>query len=63
MWDFIVEIANAGWNVWLLLMFLVAVAYALWPSKKRQRDMDDAASIPLREDAPSGETLPAGRKM
>jgi cbb3-type cytochrome oxidase subunit 3 len=63
MWDFIVEAANTYWNVWLLLMFLVAVGYALWPTKKHQREMDHAARIPFQEDEPVGKTLPAAPKM
>jgi len=51
MMDKIVELANAGWNVWLLLMFLIAIGYALWPSRKRQAEMDHAARIPLEDDA------------
>ena len=50
MWDSIVELANAGWNVWLLAMFVIAVAYAFWPSKKRQKEMDHAARIPFEND-------------
>ncbi|MEQ8441655.1 MAG: cbb3-type cytochrome c oxidase subunit 3 [Alphaproteobacteria bacterium] len=50
MWDKIVELANAGWNVWLVLMFLLVIAYALWPSKRRQAEMDRAARIPLDEE-------------
>lgn len=61
MWDKIVELANAGWNVWLLLMFLLVVGYALWPSKKRQKEMDEAARIPLEEDVAKGGCEPAGR--
>lgn len=61
MWDKIVELANTGWNVWLLLMFLGIVAYALWPSKKRQQEMDRAARIPLEDDAGDGGCNPAGR--
>ncbi|MBO6836349.1 MAG: cbb3-type cytochrome c oxidase subunit 3 [Alphaproteobacteria bacterium] len=51
MWDMIVELANAGWNAWLLLMFVVAIAYALWPTKARQAQMDHAARIPIDDDA------------
>jgi len=50
MWDTIVELANAGWNVWLLLMFLLVIGFALWPSKRRQAEMNRAARIPLEED-------------
>jgi cytochrome c oxidase cbb3-type subunit 4 len=34
--------------VYFIAIFSVALAYALWPSKKKQ--FDDAAHIPLRED-------------
>ena len=50
MWDAIVELANAGWNAWLLLMFLVAIAYAFWPGKRHQAEMDHAARIPFEDD-------------
>jgi len=34
--------------VYFVLVFLLVIAYALWPSRKKQ--FDDAARIPLRED-------------
>jgi cytochrome c oxidase cbb3-type subunit 4 len=33
---------------YFVAVFLVVIAYALWPS--RQREFDEAARIPLRED-------------
>jgi cytochrome c oxidase cbb3-type subunit 4 len=30
--------------------FAAVVAYVFWPSKKRKKDFDDAAQIPLKED-------------
>ena len=33
---------------YFLVMFLVALLYALWPS--RQKQFDEAARMPLRED-------------
>lgn len=33
-----------------VIAFLLVVAYAFWPSKKRKKDFDDAANIPLKED-------------
>ena len=33
---------------YFIVIFLIALAYALWPS--RQKQFDDAARIPLRED-------------
>jgi len=50
MWDIIIELANAGWNLWLLILFVIVVAYALWPSKRRQKQMDAAARIPFEDD-------------
>lgn len=41
-------------QTWGLVIFVVAflliVAYAFWPSKKRQKELDEAAKIPLKED-------------
>ena len=34
--------------VYFVLLFLVVVAYALWPSK--QKEFDEMARLPLRED-------------
>ncbi len=36
------------WVVWLLLLFLGIVAYALWPSNKAK--FEHAARIPLEDD-------------
>jgi cytochrome c oxidase cbb3-type subunit 4 len=36
------------WTVWMMVMFLGVVVYALWPGN--QRRFDEAASIPLRDD-------------
>ena len=39
----------ASWgSIYFALMFLIAVAYALWPSKKTL--FDHASRIPLSED-------------
>ena len=41
--------AAASWgSIYLGSIFLVVVAYALWPSNKQ--GFDEAAQIPLRED-------------
>lgn len=41
-------------QTWGLLIFVVAflliAAYAFWPSKKRKKEFEDAANIPLKED-------------
>ncbi len=44
------EIARAWWGLWLMILFLGIVAWAMWPSEKRKAEMRDAAMIPLRED-------------
>lgn len=39
------------WGLLLFVLgFLLVIAYAFWPGKKRKKEMDDAANIPLRED-------------
>jgi cytochrome c oxidase cbb3-type subunit 4 len=51
------ELARAWWGVWLMLLFLGIVVWALWPSEKRKREMREHAMIPLREDdAPLADT-------
>ena len=62
MWDAIVEFANASWNLWLFLLFLLVVAYALWPSKRRQKQMDEASRIPLEDDEPKDDCSPSDNK-
>jgi len=34
--------------IYFFIIFLIVLAYALWPS--RQKQFDDAARVPLRED-------------
>jgi cytochrome c oxidase cbb3-type subunit 4 len=34
--------------IYFLLIFLVVLVYALWPSK--QKEFDESARVPLRED-------------
>lgn len=50
--DTIVALANEYWNLWLLILFGLVVAYALWPGRKRAKEMKDAANIPLQDDTP-----------
>ena len=38
------------WGAWLMGLFLIAIGWALWPSKKLQAYMDYAARIPFEED-------------
>ncbi|MGE0035264.1 MAG: cbb3-type cytochrome c oxidase subunit 3 [Xanthobacteraceae bacterium] len=42
------EFAQTWGLAYFVAVFLVVLAYALWPS--RQRHFDEAARIPLRED-------------
>jgi cytochrome c oxidase cbb3-type subunit IV len=42
------EFAQTWGLVYFVAVFLVVLAYALWPSSQRQ--FDEAARIPLRED-------------
>jgi cytochrome c oxidase cbb3-type subunit 4 len=42
------EFAQTWGLVYFVAVFLGVVAYALWPSRKRQ--FDEAARMPLRED-------------
>ena len=47
--DTIVEWARALWGLWLMLIFLGIVAWALWPGRKRK--MEEHARIPLDDPA------------
>jgi cytochrome c oxidase cbb3-type subunit 4 len=42
------EFAQTWGLVYFVIVFLLVVAYAFWPSKKKS--FDDAARIPLKED-------------
>jgi cytochrome c oxidase cbb3-type subunit IV len=42
------EFAQSWGLVYFVGVFLIVLAYALWPS--RQRQFDEAARMPLRED-------------
>ncbi len=44
------ELARAWWGVWLMLLFVGIVAWALWPSERRRQEMRRNAQIPLRDD-------------
>ena len=41
-------------QTWGLVLFVVGfalvVVYAFWPGKKRKKEIEDAANIPLKED-------------
>ena len=42
------EFAQTWGLVYFVVVFLIVLVYALWPSRKKQ--FDEAARIPLRED-------------
>ena len=44
----VAEFAQTWGLAYFVVVFLLVLAYALWPSRKKQ--FDDAARIPLRED-------------
>jgi cytochrome c oxidase cbb3-type subunit 4 len=44
------EFAQTWGLAYFFIIFLVVLAYALWPSRKMQKKFDDAARVPLRED-------------
>ena len=44
----IAEFAQTWGLAYFVLMFMLVLAYALWPSRKRQ--FEQAANIPLQED-------------
>lgn len=62
--DGIYEFVRSLWVVWLVLLFVGIVAYALWPGNRRK--FREAARIPLedeedevpRDDAPDRQTQP-----
>ena len=45
---FLAEFAQTWGLAYFLAIFMFALLYALWPSRKRQ--FEDAARIPLQED-------------
>jgi len=45
---FFSQFAQTWGLVYFFVIFLVVIAYALWPS--RQKQFDESARIPLRED-------------
>jgi cytochrome c oxidase cbb3-type subunit 4 len=47
-YKFLAEFAQTWGLVYFVAVFVLVLAYALWPS--RQRQFDEAARIPLKED-------------
>ena len=38
------------WGLWLMLLFGAIIAWVMWPSKKRRKDMEEHARIPFRDE-------------
>jgi cytochrome c oxidase cbb3-type subunit IV len=47
-YEFFARIAQTWGLIYFFALFLVVLAYALWPS--RQKQFDESARVPLRED-------------
>jgi cytochrome c oxidase cbb3-type subunit IV len=47
-YEFSAQIAQTWGLVYFFVLFIAVLAYALWPS--RQRQFDESARMPLRED-------------
>ena len=47
-YEFFAQIAQTWGLVYFFVLFIAVLAYALWPS--RQRQFDESARMPLRED-------------
>jgi cytochrome c oxidase cbb3-type subunit IV len=47
-YEFFAHIAQTWGLVYFFAMFIAVLAYALWPS--RQKQFDESARMPLRED-------------
>ena len=47
-YEFFAQIAQTWGLVYFFALFIAVLAYALWPS--RQKQFDESARLPLRED-------------
>ena len=47
---FFAHFAQTWGLVYFVVIFLCVLAYALWPSRRRQKQFDEMARLPLRED-------------
>ena len=47
-YEFLAQIAQTWGLVYFFVLFIAVLAYALWPS--RQKQFDESARMPLRED-------------
>ena len=44
------------WGLWLMLLFGAIIAWVMWPTKKRRKDMEEHARIPFRDEGIGGRT-------
>jgi len=49
-YQFFAKLAQTWGLVYFFVTFLAVLAYALWPSRARQKQFDETACQPLRED-------------
>ncbi len=49
-YQFFSEIAQTWGLVYFVILFIIVLIYALWPSRARQQQFDELARMPLRED-------------
>jgi len=49
-YEFFARLAQTWGLVYFFILFLIVLAYALWPSRARQQRFDESARMPLRED-------------
>jgi cytochrome c oxidase cbb3-type subunit 4 len=49
-YEFFSQIAQTWGLVYFVILFIIVLIYALWPSRARQRQFDEMARMPLRED-------------
>ncbi len=56
----IYDFLRSAWVLWLMIIFLVLVARAFWPSRKAE--MESHGQIPLRPDSEGGNGKPQGER-
>jgi len=49
-YQFFAELAQTWGLIYFVALFIVVLIYALWPSRARQKQFDETARVPLRED-------------
>lgn len=60
MYELLYEIAGTWGLLFLLVLFIAAVAYALWPGNRRK--FDRAKQVPLEDESPDGSSPDSGDK-